>query len=156
MSVTGILHAVHTSPPAQEAINQTQKFVVELKTLFFYRYFILFIFLYLVLFVHFPTGERQGMGVVWPISLVKNFSSFSNHSIQVIFLYSSISLCFPCGAGYFPSTAKNTRKVWFPFPVGPCLTTPPSKRPRVCKGPELERITGHQQGLTRCSCHLHH
>lgn len=67
---------------------------------------------------------------------------------------SSNSLGFPFVSRYLASTAKNGGKVWFFLPAGPSLTTPPGKGPRVCEGPELERITGRQQGVTRCSCHL--
>lgn len=62
MSVTGILHAVHTSPPAQEAINQTQKFVVELKTLFFLSLFYFIYFFVSRPFCSFSYRREAGHG----------------------------------------------------------------------------------------------
>lgn len=140
--------------------SSKQNFVVELKTLFFF-FLIVILFFYHVLFIHFPTGERQGMGwfylQAW-LKIAKNFSSFSNHSIHVIFMYSSNSLCFPFVSDISPAQLKTQGKSVFFFPVGPSLTTPLSKGPRVCEGPELERIIGCQQGShgAAATCHLHH
>lgn len=94
------------------------------------------------------------------LKIAKNFS-FSNHSVPVVFTFSSNSLCFPFVSRYFPSTAKNTRKVFFFFlsPVGPSLIPPPGKGPCVCKGPKFEKIIGRQQGGSHgaaATCHLHH
>lgn len=100
----------HQSTRTGSNKSSRQNFVVELKTLFFWLLF--FFFVSSFLFFLQERGRAWGWFYLqtW-LKITKNFSSFSNDSLHVIFMYSSNSLCFPFVSRYFSSTAKNTSKV---------------------------------------------